>query len=276
MAKLTKNNPNPRPSGGNIPNSGGAKTGNPTLIVGVILAALVGLLFFIFSSGLQSKTSIMVAASDIPPFTTLTDRQLEVQSVPTDSVDPNQVLTQERYVKEGKAINRITILKGQRIPIAALSNPKLASFSVVGSGETVVAVSTTVNGLAGGIITPGSVVNVYGGGDAGAALVQKAKVLAVGTGSSAANDIQPNNKVQSSSSDLVVLLVVNNDDAGKLLAASQVSMSYNPHLTFNSKGDICTVGSSSCVTASTTTSEDSTANDSSSTQATPSTSTSGG
>lgn len=252
MAKLTKKSKSPRPSG---PSPSSNKQGNPTLLIGVILAVGVGLLLFLFATNLQKTKNIVVAKGDIPAFTTIQPSQVEVVSVPADSVGANDLTeaTYNDYLEKKKPIvNRVEILPGQRIDTNAISSSSLGTLAVVKSNEQVVAVSTTITGAAGGVIVPGSVVDVYSSsGDNGQPLVTQAKVLGVGVGTQAAAGVRPDSKVKdgNSGSELIVLLAVKSSDAGRLLNRSQVALSYDPHRSFDAKGNICMVGKCATVVA---------------------------
>ena len=245
MATLKKKSKSTTPSSPTTPSS---SQGNPTLLIGIILAVGVGLLLFLFTTNMQKKTSIVIAKSDIPAFSTIQSGQVEFRSVPSDSV--GNELTEasyNEYVKKGQPIiNRVEILPGQKVDSKVLVSSPQGSLAVVKSDEQVVAVSTSITGAAGMLIAPGSVVDVYSSsGDSSQPLVTQAKVLAVGMGTQAASDVRPNNKVKGggSSTELIVILAVKSSDAGKLLNQSQVSLSYNPHKTFDAKGNIVAVTS---------------------------------
>jgi Flp pilus assembly protein CpaB len=262
MAKLTKNSKSNRP-GATTPSSN--KQGNPTLIIGIILAVGVGLLFFLFATNLQKTENIVVAKADIPAFSSIQKDQVEVVSVPADSVGTTDLTeaTYNQYVAKGTPIvNRVEILPGQRIDTNAISASSLGSLAVVKTDEQVVAVSTTFTGAAAAVIVPGSVVDVYSSsGDNTQPLVTQAKVLGVGVGTQAASGVRPDSKVKDSGSgtDIVVLLAVKSSDAGKLLTHSQVSLSYNPHKAFDVKGNICDIGKCATTIANPTTTQPSTA-----------------
>ena len=255
MAKLTRNNKTPRPSATDASAASG-RQGNPTLVIGMILAVGVAVLFYAFFSNLQAKENIMVATANIPAFSNIQPSQLAEKSVPKDSVSDTD-LTADAYkdnkAKNASIVNRIEILQGQRVSKNAIGSSSLGSLSVVKNNEEVVAVSTSLTGAAGGVIVPGSVVNVYStSGDNTASLVDNAKVLAVGTGPQVASSVQPNSKVSSGNTNgggLIVLLAIRASDAGKLLAQSQVALAYNPRKSFNSSGDICEI--SQCVNKAT-------------------------
>jgi competence protein ComGC len=245
MAKLTKKSKTPRSTTSSTSNN---KQGNPTLLIGVILAVGVGLLLFLFATNLQKTQNIVVAKGDIPAFTTIQKEQVEVVSVPADSVKSSDLTeaTYNKYLRNNQAIvNRIEILPGQRVDINAISSSSLGTLAVVKSDEQVVAVSTTIPGAAGGVIVPGSVVDVYSSsGDNSQPLVTQAKVLGIGMGDQASAGVRPDSKVKDagSGSGLIVLLAVKSSDAGRLLNQSQVALSYDPHKKFDAKGNICVVG----------------------------------
>jgi len=247
MAKLTRNNKNSRPSSTDK-SSASSRQGNPTLVIGMILAVGVSVLFYVFFSNLQAKETIMVASTNIPAFSNIQPSQLTPTSVPKDSVNETDLTAatyNEKKAKNESIVNRIEILKDQRISSNAIGSSSLGSLSVVKPSEEVVAVSTSLTGAAGGVVVPGSVVNVYStSGDTNTPLVAQAKVLAVGTGPQVASSVQPNSKVSSgnsSSGGLIVLLAVRAADAGKLLGQSQVALAYNPRKSFNGAGDICDI-----------------------------------
>lgn len=248
MAKLKKRNANQRTS----PGSG--RQNSSTLYIGLLLAVAVAVLVGVFITNIQEKGEVMVAKGNIPAFSTITAGQLEIQTVPKDSITPGD-LTKEQFEKNsagGKTlVNRIELLAGQRVPLGAVTESSTGSLAAVKPGERVVALNSTFSGSVAGVANAGSVVDVYPGPGAsnenGAGVaVEDAKVLALGVGGEVAANVNPGGKVNKdeankTSEGIVVVLVVPESDAPTLLALPQASLALDPKLSFTENGTICQI-----------------------------------
>jgi len=258
MPLISRNKPKAKksaqPAG---PNGKKAKQSNPMLLIGAGLALVTFVLFFSLANSSSKKSDVLVAATSIPPFSTVQPGQLKTVAVPSNSVTANDLTPAEFQEKtaNGKAlVSRVEILPGQRVDAGAVAASSLGSLAAVKDDERVVAMPATFPGAVAGVAIPGSVVDVYradssGGTTASAAnlVVDNAKVLAVGMGSDTAANVRPDSslKGKASSSDasgsLVVVLAIPEDKAGQVVGASQVWMALDPHYSFTEDGTICRI-----------------------------------
>lgn len=243
--------------------TGVSKQNNSTLYIGLMLAVAVAILVGVFITNIQAKGQIMVAKQDVPAFSTVTSAQLEAQTVPKDSITESD-LTKEQFDKAsagGRAlVNRIELLKGQRVPTGAVAASRNGSLSAVKQNERVVSLNATFAGSVAGIAQAGSVVDVYAGAGGGAdntgsVVAENAKVLALGVGGAAAANVRPGaNKADSENNaagdSLVVVLAVPTSDAAALLALSQASLALDPRLSFTENGTICPINRCAQINAS--------------------------
>lgn len=228
---------------------------NPFILFGLLLAALLGILVFVFIQNLQSQTKVYVAKGDIPAYSVLRPgNNIVTKEVPKGSVTDND-LTANDFKKGETKITRLEILDNQRLDARATVASSLNStLGVVKEGEEqVVAVNTSFKGIIAGITRPGSVVNIYtpnSGGDNGGGelLAENVKVLGVGSGGQVANNIVSGNKVKENSENngnsILVIVAVKNADVNKLSTDQNVTMSLNPYLEFDAKGTIKAAGNS--------------------------------
>lgn len=269
MAKLSKLSRSPlKNKAKGATGSGNTRQSSPSMIAGLALAAAVGVLLFAFTSRLDSKVEVYVAKASIAPYTTLDpDRDLEVKEVPKDSVEPTDITVEEfkqAYLdKKLVAVTRTELLPKQRLHEAALAPSEVGTLSVIKKDERLVAVNATFSGVTGGVVTAGSVVDVYsagsgggvisGEGDVSNRLATDVKVLGVGAGAGVAEDLRPSGSgVKGKKADdggdggLVVLLAVSADQAAQIIGAGQVHLALNPHKSFDAEGNVCEI--SKCVT----------------------------
>jgi len=239
------------------PNGKKAKQSNPMLLIGAGLALVTFVLFFSLANSSSKKSDVLVAATSIPPFSTVQPGQLKTVAVPSNSVTANDLTPAEFKEKtaSGKAlVSRVEILPGQRVDAGAVAASSLGSLAAVKDDERVVAMPATFPGAVAGVAIPGSVVDVYradssGGTTASAAnlVVDNAKVLAVGMGADTAANVRPDSslKGKANSSDasgsLVVVLAIPEDKAGQVVGSSQVWMALDPHYSFTEDGTICRI-----------------------------------
>lgn len=270
----------PRPGGA----ASTAKQSNPTLAASFVLALVLGLAAAIGYSQLQSKATIYVAKREIPPYTTLTKSMFNAVKVPRNSVTAND-LTPELFDRKfgggrNVPITRLELLAGQRVDQRALLSSTTGALAAVKSDEVVVAINTTLSGIIGGAITPGSVVDVIpssggvlsqasitgNGGkpnknasqSAGAVgVADNVKVLGVGVGAAAGQNISSatdnsnvkNAKDNGSGGNVIVVLAVPAADAATVLSTPDPMLALNPHLRFDQAGNLCPVDK--CKTVST-------------------------
>ena len=251
MAKLKKTT-SKKPNRPVDPNAT-PRQSNPTLLIGILLAVAVGILFWVLTSQLQEKGRVMIAKNNVPAFSTLSNAQLQPQTVPQDSITESD-LTEEKYKEltgKGSAlVNRIELLAGQRVNIGAVTASQSGSLSAVKPGERVIAVNATFPGVVAGLATSGSVVDVYAGAgsgnnqDGGEAVADNAKVLALGAGAAAASNVKPNKQLseaQDAGGGIIVVLAVPIEDAPRILALSQASLALDPRYSFTENGTICQI-----------------------------------
>jgi hypothetical protein len=241
---------------------------NPTLLLGLALALGVGLLLFVFTTSLQGKGKIYVAKGNVAAYSILTpDENMVLKDVPEDSITDNDLTEKDVESSKGTLVSRIELLDGQRVDRRSASASTTGTLGVVKKDkEVVVALEATFRGVVGGVVGPGSVVDVYNGepsGDSAQALATKVKVLGVGSGASATANIRDNSdsKVDSKSNDATVLVIVAvpKDVAGNLSGVSTVDLALDPYLAFDREGNICDISKCSNRAASsdsTTSTED--------------------
>ena len=248
MAKRLKRGSSKRPTTAEAGSM--TKQGNPTLLIGILLAVAVAVLFWVLTTRLQEKDSVMVTRGSIPAFSTITPGQLQATVVPKDSIT-DQDLTESKYkelaAKGQSLVNRIELLSGQRVQIGAVTASSTGSLAAVKEGERVIAIPATFSGAVAGIATAGSVVDIFSGSgasDGGSSVVSNAKVLALGAGSAAAANVRPGSNLKngdSSGSSIIVVLALKAEDAAKVLALPQVALALDPRLSFTENGTICPV-----------------------------------
>jgi len=213
----------------------------------------------------------MIAKGNIPAFSTITPGILEAQTVPKESITDGD-LTLEQFEKNSAGgnslVNRIELIAGQRVPLGAVTESSTGSLAAVKNGERVIALNATFSGSVAGIAIAGSVVDVYAGAGAGAqngsqAIVENAKVLALGVGAAATANVRPGVKSKDQSQSdtstgegIVVVLIVPASDAAALLALSQASLALNPRLSFTENGTICPINLCAKTNSSTKQSQD--------------------
>ena len=228
------------------------KSGNASLLVGVLLAVVVFALIFISLIGVQQKTSVMVATKTIPPYTLVNSSDFASKSVPRDSVTSNDVSPSDFSSKYNHSVSTTTILSGQRLDNRLITQSSLGTLSVVKPTERVVGVSTTFPGSVAGSIQPGLVVDVVGGGGTSGTsgnviLATNAKVMGVGANAGTGiTPSQPQNGQSSSSSSSsasssqggIVVLIAVPQAAATAIAGQAVSLEIVPNLCFDALGNI--------------------------------------
>lgn len=268
MAKLLRNSKSKtqKPASDNT----GEKQSNPALAIGLVLAVVTGLAIFIFTNQLQGKDTILIAKKDISPYTIVSKNDLEAREVPKGSVDPIDLTPEEfnqlqSQAKGGVVVSRIEIVTGQRVPQLAFASNAVGTVYVTKPGKTKegadatkevnVAGMSSLAGVVGGIVIPGSVVDVYVSGGSGSTndsgtgpIAENIKVLGVGYGAEAGAEVRPNQNTRTtgkqsnsgSSGNIILILAVPSDIAGQI-ADQQIALALHPHESFDLSGEICGV-----------------------------------
>lgn len=223
-----------------------SKTKTFPLIIGVIICAIAAIAFFFAFVGVKNETNIMTAKENLPSFTNVTSAELEVTPVSQSSVTDTD-LTEDEFKDEYNGEFAITssFLAGQRIDTRRIPEDSNASFGIVLPDERVVAVTSSLAGVAGALVTAGDVVDTQitdqgGGGNTIASTGDKVLCIAV-TASDCQNVIPdgvsiPEDDSQSSGQeDVIVILAVPEGDAGTL-AGQPVNLALNPFCTVDTSG----------------------------------------
>jgi Flp pilus assembly protein CpaB len=228
------------------------------LVFGGILLIVATALFFRAYLFARNTEPIVVAASQLEPYSAVKAGEIKYENVPQASVTAND-LTQDEYEKTYQKrklplVVTARFLKGQRLDKREIARTAQESFAVVSPDESVVAVTTTLSGAAVGSIKPGDVVDVRAAGTANGGQdstggANYAKVLCIASQISGCSDVIPSgvslqstgqtastkSTAPTNEQPVYVLLSVAKADA-RGLAGSTVALALNPFCTVDNHG----------------------------------------
>lgn len=134
------------------------------LVVSTVVASAAGYGFWIYATNYQELMPIVVAARDLPAFSTIRPSDLTKRMVPLGSVDPNTVQAESGLVGmqllspvyQGEAIRqeRLATEEGLQQTPAGVSVAQRP-------GELLIGLHVDVVAVVGGALLPGDVVDVY-------------------------------------------------------------------------------------------------------------------
>ncbi len=229
-------------------------TGNSSIVIGLVLAAVVFVLVFIALISIQQQTPIMVAKNNVSAYSLISASQFMEKKVPRDSVENNDVSPDEfkKFISTNSVVTT-TVLKNQRLDQRAITATNLGTLSVAKSDEEVVGVSTSFPGSIGGALQPGMVVDVIsskgGSSDTGTVVASEAKVMGVGRNAAAGISTGTSKSKQadedSQQGGIIVILAVDSTTA-PAIAGQEVIFALYPDKCFNASGNIKTITSKGC------------------------------
>jgi Flp pilus assembly protein CpaB len=218
------------------------KTKTAPLIVGIILCVVAAVAFFLALTRVRDESNIIVAKENIAAFSYVDQSNSEPVGVPKSSITENDITEKEFNDLENKFATSTSFLAGQRIDKRSIVKGE-SSFGVVLPDERVVAVTSTVSGIGGGLIKPGDIVDVQiGGGSASGGnqtVSEFSKVLCVALDPNECQDVVPDGvKVptsQTNSEQIMVVLATPENDAASI-AGQEVTLSLNPFCRVDARG----------------------------------------
>lgn len=220
-----------------------SKTKTLPLIAGILLCLVAAVAFFLAFTNSRSQSNIMVAKDNISAFSYVDSSNVEASAVADSSITDND-LTEEEFQDLGeKFAVTDSFLAGQRIDSRAIAE-ETSSFGVVLPDERVVAVTSTLAGISGGLIKAGDIVDVQSGGSssdgAGDTVSGFAKVLCVALDPNECQGVIPDGVSvprgdQQTGEQILVILATQQDEAG-LISGKEVTLSLNPFCRVDSRG----------------------------------------
>lgn len=220
------------------------------LIIGIGICAVAAIAFFFAYVNVRNESKIMVAKDNLAAFTYVTADDVEAVGVPKASITDND-LTEDEWKEDYNEKFTITrpFLANQRIDQRNIPSDEETSFGVVLPDERVIAVTSTVAGISGGLITAGDVVDVQissssatGGNNTTAS--EFAKVLCVAASADDCQGVIPDgvnvpsdeeNSGTNSDGNMMVVLAAEEGEAASI-AGQAVNLALNPFCQVGSDG----------------------------------------
>lgn len=225
-----------------------SKTKTLPLIIGVGLCLAAAVAFFLAFTGARSQENIMVAKENISAFSYVDSSNVEAVGVAKSSITGDDLTEQEFNDLGQKFATASSFLAGQRIDSRSIAD-ETASFGVVLPDERVVAATSTLAGISGGLIKAGDVVDVQAGGESSVDGTTEtstafAKVLCVAVDPNECQAVIPDgvnipkgdeSPGNSSDQQILVILAAEENEA-PLIAGKEVTLSLNPFCRVNPEG----------------------------------------
>jgi Flp pilus assembly protein CpaB len=191
-----------------------------------------------------------VAEGNVPAYSVLEPGvNIVLQEVPEDSITEANLTKKDLEASQWQLITRLEILEGQRIDRRTASASTTGTLGVVKEGEeSVIALEASFRGIVGGIVGPGAIVDVYSAEQASEGtqiLATDIKILGVGTGSSATDNIRSGEaqevEAESNNATVLVIAAVPTETAGSLAGVGTVQLALDPYRSFDQQGNICPI-----------------------------------
>lgn len=236
---------------------------NLPLVAATVLIVLAGAVFFTALTKAQNQKNVVVAKTDIPAYTVMTNTDVVFKPVAAGSITNEDITESEwksrkiKFEQENPGqdfglIATVGILRDQRVDEREVSGKDAESFSVVSPDERIVAVTSDLPGVAIGTIRAGDVVDVTqsgAGGSGSGGTAQYAKVVCLSVTAAGCQKVLPAGILLSISdqqqggaggtatetSRVYVLLAVAQADSNDI-AGRQVSLTLNPFCRVDSEG----------------------------------------
>lgn len=221
---------------------------NFSLIAGIILILIAGVVFYSAYTSVSKQEAVMVAAERLDPYLALVEDQIRVELVASGSITDNDLTEaeyRELYADQGiPLVPLVAILDGQRIDERAIAQTAQASFSVVSPDERVVGVTATLPAAVLGTLQGGDVVDARST-EGEPLLTVFAKVICISAKSEGCRGVLPTGQDITGGDDgsspigasqqVKVILAVPEQDA-IAIAGKAVALSLNPFCRVDQSG----------------------------------------